>query len=248
MDYPLILAGNRDELHDRPSAPADWWADSQQVFGGRDLVAGGSWLGISRHGRMAVVTNYPGRPAPDGVQTSRGHLVTDYLIAAAPPAEYLDALLARQARFAGFCLVVTTPREARVLSSHGSQSGRHRSLEPGILAITNASLDDPWPKARYLQTAMTRLLAEEPVREERLFELLASREPVAAEGVDLAEPLARARFTPFVCHPDYGTRASTVITVDREGGVRFTERRFDRHGEPAGVSHTGFDIDPAAGC
>jgi uncharacterized protein with NRDE domain len=234
--YPLIVAGNRDEFHARASAQAGWWADAP-VYGGRDLVAGGSWLAMSRGGRFAVVTNFPGRPASDPAGPSRGHLVRDFVVGDRPSGRFLDAVSVAEKRYAGFCLVVGTRVQLRgFVSPRGAGRGRW-TLRPGVSVISNSPPAEPWPKALHLESAVARALARESVPAEELFALLAQREPVGPE--DSGSLVAR---TPFVVGDDYGTRAATVILVDESGECRFTERRFGPGGRPAGESTETFRL------
>ena len=137
---PLVLLGNRDELHARRSAPAAWWDDAPQVLGGQDLEAGGSWLGVTRRGRFAVVTNLREAPGP-APQRSRGLLVSEYLRGDAPPAAYAARSQAEGAHYAGFNLICGDRHEVWYASNRAAV----RALGPGVHALSNATLDQPWP-------------------------------------------------------------------------------------------------------
>lgn len=237
--YALIIAGNRDEYHWRPTAGADWWPDAGHVFGGRDLLAGGSWLGVSRDGRIAVVTNHPGRPHASRNAASRGQLVRDFLTGATPARQFIAQVQKAAHRYAGFCLIAGTAGEL-----HGAVSppGAHPTpwlVPEGVWAISNSPIEAPLPKAAYLEARLEDLLAEPEVRTEDLFAILARREPV---GEPDAGESARAwvRRTPFVVGSDFGTRASTVVLIGRDGECRITERRFDAGGLFAGESSARF--------
>jgi uncharacterized protein with NRDE domain len=234
--YPLIVAGNRDEFHARASAPAGWWADAP-VYGGRDLVAGGSWLAMSRGGRFAVVTNFPGRPAADPTAPSRGHLVRDFVAGDRPSGRFLDAVSVAETRYAGFCLVVGTRVQLRGFVSPRGAGRARWTLNPGVSVISNSPPAEPWPKALHIESAVARVLTGEAVAADGLFELLAQREPVGTE--ERGSLLSR---TPFVVGDDYGTRATTVILVDAAGECRFIERRFGPGGRPAGESSETFHL------
>ena len=239
--YPCILLGNRDEFHARPAAPADWWPDAPEVFGGRDLVAGGSWLGITRAGRIALVTNNPARPPASRHDLSRGALVREWLTGAETAAGYLHHVEGLADRYAGFCLVLgSTNTGLEGLITPAGALGSRWTLAPGITVLSNSPREAPWPKVDWLERALDRYLgrtadgaAAEPDCE-ALFALLNRRMPVAEAANDTT--LARARVTPFVSGPDYGTRASTLILADEHGGWRFIERRFGPGGIPAGES------------
>lgn len=233
--YPLMVLGNRDEFHARPSAPADWWPDPPHIYGGRDLQAGGSWLGISRDGRVAVVTNNPERPAGAGHPESRGQLVSHWLSACASPAAYLAALAENEHRYGGFALVVgTIGAGLEGLATPAGALGSRWSLPNGICVLSNSPREQPWPKVNWLEGTLGRYLQREDLGPDDLLALLGRRMAVAPP--DDESPRALARVTPFVSGADYGTRASTLILADRHGGVRVIERRFGPGGVPAGES------------
>ncbi len=235
--YPLIIAGNRDELHARPAAAAGWWDDAAQVLGGRDLVAGGSWLAVSRSGRVAVVINDPRRPPGPERSASRGHLVRDFVAGDRPSGRFLDAVAVAESRYAGFCLIVGTPVQLRGFVTSPAGQPQRWTLRSGVRAFSNAPLDEPWPKAQHLEVALTGLLAGDEVSDADLFTLLERREPVA----DGPAASAASR-TPFVLGESYGTRASTVILIDGERRCRFAERRFDALGRLTGESRVEFEL------
>jgi uncharacterized protein with NRDE domain len=238
----LIIAGNRDEYHARPAAAADWWPDASDVYAGRDLVAGGSWLGVSRSGRIALVTNHPGRPPAPQHTASRGHLVRDFLAGEVPAARYVASVHQAADRYAGFCLLAGT---TDALHGAVSPTGGHPSpwrLQEGVWAISNSPLEAPWPKAGYLEARMEDLLQAPELDMERLFDLLARRDPVG-DTPDQASARERIRRTPFVVGEDYGTRAATVIIVASNGRCRVAERRFDRTGRLTGESRVEFTVE-----
>ncbi len=238
--WPLVVAGNRDERHARPSAPADWWDDPSSVCGGRDLVAGGSWLAVHRSGRLAVVTNHPGRAAAPGAP-SRGGLVTGFLLAREGAGTFLDRLAAQADRYAGFCLAVVGPDDAGLLTATGSPAVA-QPLAPGITVLSNGDPQAHWPKTAWLREAMTLKIDTDDLTVESLMTLLSRREPVrAVAGSDLP---ALQRATPFIVGGSYGTRASTVVRFDRQGRGELVERRFAPDGTPAGESVHRFAIEP----
>lgn len=219
----LVLLGNRDEFHARRSAPADWWADAPDVLGGRDLEAGGSWLGVTRRGRFAVVTNVREmRLAPPPLPLSRGELVQGFLTGDATPEAFARDAVARGARFAGFNLIVGDAGSAWYASNRAAA----RALEPGVHALSNATLDRPWPKVERLRQ---RFHAARDAGDEALLALLADRAPADdAELPDTGLPLARERLlsSAFVASPDYGTRASYLLALGADGAARLVERSF----------------------
>lgn len=237
--YPLILLGNRDEFHQRPSVPAGWWPEADHVFGGRDLQAGGSWLGITRNGRLAVVTNNPLRPPGANHARSRGALVRDWLTGDTASGVFLDNLAKDVANYPGFSLLVGTLDSGLdgFVTPAGSLGPRWH-LPTGITVLSNAPREDPWPKVGWLQRALAdylrRPMAATGPDTEELLSLVGRRMPVAEPEADT--PQARARVTPFVTGMDYGTRAATLVLADDRGGWHCVERRFGPGGVPAGES------------
>lgn len=223
--YRLVVAANRDELYARPAAPAAWWPDAPEVLAGRDLRGGGTWLGVTRGGRFAAVTNFreTALAAPDA--PSRGHLVGGFLRGADTPGAYLGALAARAGEYAGFNLLVGEGGGLRWL---GSRGGAARALEPGVYGLSNALLDTPWPKVVRGKAGLAVALAGGgEVDPAALFRVLWDAEPAPdAHLPDTGVGLERERMlsSPFIRTPDYGTRASTVLLVGRDGRVRFVER------------------------
>jgi len=224
--YPLTVAANRDESYARPAAPAAWWDDAPRVLAGRDLLGGGSWMGVARDGRWAAVTNVREPTVaqrPDA--PSRGDLVADFLRGSVAAAEYLAALAPRAGEWNGFNLLAGDAAEVWWLSNRGPGPTR---VEPGVHGVSNALLDTPWPKVVRGRDDARRILGgpAEQVDEE-LFRALALRDPApdtALPDTGVGRELERALSPPFIATPGYGTRASTVLTIDAAGEVRFTER------------------------
>ncbi|HXV22566.1 MAG TPA: NRDE family protein [Desulfuromonadales bacterium] len=227
-DYPLVLAGNRDEFYDRPTAPAAFWADAPEILAGRDLVGGGTWLGITRAGRLATVANYR-QPAEKHVQgLSRGLLTVDFLCGASTPQSYLETVARLGEGCKGFNLLVADGDE---FAYYSNRDGVIRRLTPGIYGLSNALLDTPWPKVAQGKAALEGLLTAGPPELEALLAILADTSRPADHLLpDTGVGLERERLlsSRFIASPDYGTRASTVVLVDRTGRVTFVERSFDR--------------------
>ena len=233
--YSLVVAANRDEFYARPTRSMHWWDEEPGLLAGRDLRSGGTWMGVTRSGRFAVVTNYrePGRTDPHA--PSRGLLVTGALTSEASPSAYLEQLAAEGHRYNGFNLVAG---DGSLLWAYSNRSGRPPEVvPPGVHGLSNELLDTPWPKVttgkRELEAALL-LQGEELV--ERLLGVLADRHVPADEdlpetGVGLE--MERALGSRFVATPSYGTRASYVVLVGRDGAVAVVEQGFD-HGEPDG--------------
>ena len=238
-DYPLIVAANRDEFHARPTQRAQWWADKPDVFGGRDLQAGGSWLALHRSGRLASVTNIRDASPEPRNPRSRGHLVTDFLESRQAPLEFLAGVRGEQ--YAGFNLLVSDGQELGYLSNHG---GEPRRLEAGFYGLSNAMLDTPWHKVERSKSALRDLLSENRLDETGLLRLLGDRNKAPAASVQSGHlPFARAHAltAPFIVLPEYGTRCSSTVIVEKSGRWRFLERRFDADGAPRGDSKVTFE-------
>jgi uncharacterized protein with NRDE domain len=237
-DYPLVVAANRDEFFARPSAPAGLWPDAPEILAGRDLEAGGTWLGVSRQQRFAALTNFRegGRQLVDA--PSRGALVTDFLAAKDDPVTFLETLTRRRADFNGFNLFVGDGQRLGYYSNRGPEP---RCLAPGIYGLSNHLLDTPWPKLASAKMAFARALEHLP-DSARFFQLLADQEIVADTHLpETGVPLEWERILSaiFVSSPEYGTRASTLLTVHRTGRVNLVERSFGRNAVPLGeVSET----------
>lgn len=242
--YRLVVAANRDEYHARPAAPADWWEDRPDVVAGRDLESGGTWLGASRRGRFATVTNVrAGHPVRRGPR-SRGLIVTDFLEADTRADEFATALVDDGSAYDGFNLLAW---DGRTLAWCSNRSGSVRTLEPGVWTLSNADLDTRWPKTERLRDAYAAVArsASADLATGLLVALRDSRRapadalPDTGVGRDLESVLSPI----FIEGSGYGTRCSTVLLVDERGAAEFRERRFDASGEMTGESRYVFDID-----
>ncbi len=235
--WPLLVLGNRDEFHARPSAPADWWADAPRLLGGRDLEAGGSWLAVRRDAHFAVVTNLPQKPTPRADAPSRGLLVRDYLLGEQSPAGFASNLAARRSDYAGFCLAFGGPGDVRLVCEPGSGTNH---LARGLHVLSNAPAGQRWPKVDYLAAELEPLLSGELPEPRRL---LAPLERRAALPTD--DPgLPWVALSPFIAARDYGTRAVTLFAVAASGQCCFIERRYAAGGAFAGESEFRFALEP----
>jgi uncharacterized protein with NRDE domain len=232
-EYALALVANRDERHSRPTAPAHWWQGHASILGGRDLVAGGTWLGVAHTGRVAALTNIhePDRaPAP----RSRGELVATFLQGSAAAAEFSAELRPVLDRYGAFNLLLYDGKELRYVSNRAPGS----TLARGIHVLSNGDATIDWPKVRRARAGIEEWLsqAREP---DALLELLGERAPRHAAPEYYRESL-------FVEGRDYGTRCSTVLTIARNGAVVFIERRFDADGRTTGEDRFDFELEVAA--
>ncbi|MBI5062437.1 MAG: NRDE family protein [Desulfatitalea sp.] len=225
--YGLVLAANRDEFYARPTAPLDYWADHPQVLAGRDLEQQGTWLGVTRHGRLAAITNYrdPKNIKPNA--PSRGHLVSDFLIGALPPGEYLQQVSASADRYNGFNLLVGDADRLFYFSNRGSAP---QKLEPGLYGISNHLLDTDWPKTCLGKQGLAQVLeTEQDPSPEKLFHLLQNQAVAPNDQLPdtgISKDWEQVLSAIFIASPHYGTRSSSVLLVDTAGGVSFDERTW----------------------
>lgn len=229
---PLLLIANRDEFYARPTAPLHWWHDAP-ILAGRDLQAGGTWLGISRTGRLAALTNHrdPATVKPDA--PSRGELVSAFLQTDTSARDYLTELAGRAGNYNPFNLLVF---DGTHLLGLESRYARILTMQPGIGAVSNADFLTPWPKLAHLSGSLQRLMAQQHPSDEQLLALL--HNPRLAADADLPTTgipleLERALSAAFVALPEYGTRACSVVRFEQDS-VQFLEQGFN----PGGVTHT----------
>jgi uncharacterized protein with NRDE domain len=224
--YPLVLAANRDEFHARPTAPAAWWAGEPGILAGRDLEAGGTWLGFTRAGRFAALTNYRDPALIRTGVPSRGGLVTEVLRSGASVAASLAWLHAEGPRHNPFNLIFSDGERLGIYESvrrHGAELG------PGLYGLSNHLLDTPWPKVTLAKSRLAAAL-EDPEDEAAILRLL--RDAVPAPDAELPQTgitleWERMVSSAFVRARDYGTRCSTLVRIAADGGARFDEWSWD---------------------
>jgi len=229
---PLVVAANRDEWHERPATPADWWPEHGNVLAGKDLRAGGTWLGMTRSGKFAALTNFRDPSDRKSAAPSRGQLVMDYLTGSQSALEYLTALRKRADQYEGFNLLTG---DQHSLFYFGSRIGEILAVPAGVHALSNHTLNEPWPKVEKAKSALEEALqAEMPwkARQMAIYELLSDPSrpddaalPDTGVGLDWERVLSPA----LIVTAPYGTRCSTVLAMDANGTVVFTEytRRAD---------------------
>lgn len=233
-DYPLVLAANRDEFYSRSTRPASWWGQSVALLAGRDEEAGGTWLGATRSGRVALLTNVRAPSERNPHAPSRGAIAVGALQSARPAGEWLRTQAPRMGAYNGFNLLVAEPTAAggglqRLLYYTNRRGHGPRTLSPGIYGLSNAFLDTPWPKVVRAVGAFACALASR-VDPDALLALMADRRPVhdselPSTGVPLDWERALAPIQ--IRAHGYGTRSTTVVTVRRDGVVNFLERSFE---------------------
>ena len=242
--YKLIAAANRDEFYDRPTAPAAFWNETPHLLGGRDLLAGGTWLGITRQGRLAAVTNYRDPASLKKNAPTRGKLVSRFLSGRDSPTGYLDELNQKAFRYNGFNLIVGDRDSLFWYSNRGNGP---RKLSSGLYGLSNHLLDTAWPKISRSKAQLASLLRkEEAPSVDALFHLLgdqtmADEESLPDTGVGIE--WERILSAVFIKSPDYGTRSSTLIFMDTKDHVTFIERTFDPKSEKASTLKYEFQVE-----
>jgi uncharacterized protein with NRDE domain len=233
--FHLIVAANRDEYHERPTAPLARWPAPNDMLAGQDLRAGGTWLGLDRRRRFGAVTNFRELQRPRRSAPSRGGLIPAFLAQEDAPEAFLARLETDAPGYSGLNLLIGDTDELWYASNRLDRFAR--PLSPGVYGLSNEFLDTPWPKLRRVRHRFEDWLSTtstDPVPE--LFGLLEDRVP-ATEGPPqhgLSPQWERALSAPFVVHPTYGTRCSTVLLLEPTGAVVMAERRFDSAGVPTG--------------
>lgn len=244
--YPLVVVSNRDEFYDRPTRPADFWPDQPDILAGRDLLAGGTWFGVNRAGHWAAVTNFrEGRLAQP--PRSRGELPTGFLGGNAAPAVYARKVVDMGHEFSGFSLLAGTADELVYCSNLKDEV---RRLAPGIYTLSNDFLDTPWPKAEHARDGLSRVLDSADLTTETLLAVLGARAqfpdhrlPQTGVGIEMERTLSPA----FIVGDTYGTRCTTVLTVDQNGHARFAEQNFVRGRRDGELREFGFAVGAGIG-
>ena len=250
-DHALVLVANRDEFHVRPAEPLAWWASAPDVLAGRDLQEGGAWLGVSRSGRVAAVTNVRGPDAAIRKPLSRGQLVADFLRGEESAAAFSDRLEHEAAGYGGFNLLLCDGRELRYVSNRPRFVSE--DIAPGVHALSNAQLDTPWPKARraraVVETVVTRESPGEAIDDADLLAVMADTAPADDEALPLTGvslEMERLLSSAFIRTPSYGTRCTSLLRISRAGDVSLFERRFAPDGSTAGEKREAFKIKTPA--
>ncbi|MEW5764502.1 MAG: NRDE family protein [Acidobacteriota bacterium] len=239
----LVVAANRDEAYDRPTAVSGWWPDAPNLLAGRDLREGGTWLGVAREGRLAAVTNVRGRGAVVPGAPSRGHLVRDFLLSRQTAEAYALRLQAEADRYPAFNLLLFDGQDLLALSN---QASGLRRLEPGVWGFSNGVLDEPWPKTEAGTRALRRLLDERVPAPDDLLDLLSDDRPAPDDalpdtGVGMeAERLLSPILTRTAA---YGTRSSTAVLWTSAGAVSWAELQRDPGSEGGGVVRYSFRLE-----
>jgi uncharacterized protein with NRDE domain len=241
-DYSLVVAANRDEYYQRPTAPATFWEDAPQLLAGKDLLAGGTWMGITRGGRFAAITNHRNPPTTPDQPRSRGLLTLDFLLGELSAAAYMEELAVTAGQYAGFNLLLADSEALFYLSN---VEGGPERLEPGVYGLSNGSLYSGWPKQELARRRLGELLGNH-IDHEALHETVTDRE-IAADN-DLPDTgigleMERLLSPQFIRTPEYGTRATTSLWISASGAAALCEKSFRAGGEPDGRVSLEFNLD-----
>lgn len=227
--FPLILLANRDEFYNRPTVSAGFWKDFPQILAGKDLIGGGTWLGVTEQGRFAAVTNYREPFAAKGSR-SRGELVADFLKSDESAEIYLKNIQNKAQEFSGFNLLVgEVNREKNELFYLSNRAEQIKKLEAGLYGLSNHLLDTPWRKVVKGKNDLADLLRQDAFLKESFFELLGDE--TLADDADLPDTgigYEREKLLSaiFIKTPGYGTHCSTILTFDKDFKTDFEERIY----------------------
>lgn len=228
-DFPLVIAANRDEFYQRPTQKAAVWNDYPHIYAGRDLVSKGTWIGVTDSGRFAAVTNFRAPGQPDGTH-SRGDLVADFLKQNVSPREYVEHIKTRAEEFTGFNLLAGELNNNRSeLFYYSNRVEEPLELSPGVYGLSNHLLDTPWPKVSKGKTEFRDLISNPAFEPESFFELMSNRTianddelPETGVGIERERILSPI----FIKTPVYGTRCTTLLTINKEFVPKLDERTF----------------------
>ncbi|MCD6486657.1 MAG: NRDE family protein [Syntrophobacterales bacterium] len=243
--YPLILAANRDEFYERPTAQASFPEETPDILAGRDLKDGGTWLGITKTGRMAAITNFRDIRNLKDNAPSRGKLVSEFLHGNENPAEYIQNIRQSSDRYNGFSLILGDRNGFFCFSNAGN--GFHE-ISPGMHGLSNHLLDTPWPKVKHGRKLLDSLISKhQNLLQDEIFHILAdtsrpddSHFPDTGIGLEWERLLSSI----FIQSEIYGTRSSTIILIDKENDVTFTERTFISGAGKYKVAEFRFRMNP----
>ncbi|WOE73827.1 NRDE family protein [Alterisphingorhabdus coralli] len=228
-DWPLVLIGNRDEFHARPSTPLAVWPDGSGIIAGRDEQSGGTWLGVTERRRLAVITNRRNPNGPDPDKLSRGAIVTDALTKGISSLKTEPALTKN---YNGFSLLSVDQDSAWLTVNQ--PKARKLALDPGLYGLANGDLDEPWPKTLRIKQRLADWLGSPAHDPGALLDDLRSDDSPQVTP-------DRAEQSPiFILNPAYGTRCSTVVMVNAHGEGKIIERRYDKSGKPFGETREAF--------
>jgi len=225
--YKFILAANRDEFYNRKTSVADWWQDHPNILGGRDLESMGTWMGITKSGRFSALTNYRDPEFYKADAETRGKLTLNYLLAdKVHPKKYIEEVRLKASQYNGFNLLAGNPRSMYYISNKTLNIER---VPSGVHGLSNHLLDTPWPKVERAKSRLQRITNSMNFTKEEIFEMMQNSDeapkallPDTGIGTEKEKKLSSM----FIKTEDYGTRSTTVLLIDKNGRVDFTERSY----------------------
>ncbi|HLR53662.1 MAG TPA: NRDE family protein [Pseudogracilibacillus sp.] len=240
--YKLILIANRDEAYARPAESLHWWNDSPHILGGRDSLAKGTWLGITKHGYVAALTNYRNPNERKTQNFSRGDLTRTFLEKEPPVANFLSKVQTNRQQYNGFNLIVGTVDD---LYYYSPQTNQQERILAGTHSLSNASLNTPWPKVTKARQQLDEYVRHTKyINKEALFQQLKDEEKASTADLPdtgVGEELEKQLSPIFIRTAQYGTRSSTVLLVTHDNQVDLTERTF-KEGKFQYDTHYTFQI------
>jgi uncharacterized protein with NRDE domain len=241
--YRLVVAANRDEFHERPTAAMAKWQPPDDIIAGRDLRAGGTWLAMDRARRFGIVTNFRELQGPAPGASSRGNLIPNYLRNQEGVQRYLETLEPIAQQYSGFNLLLTDSGSLWYASNRAERFAR--PLPPGIYGLSNEFLDTPWPKLQRVRRCFDPLMRQrDEISKDELFAILADPTPAGINDelpkTGLSPEWEQLLSSPFVRNEHYGTRCSTIVLLEPSGTMSLTERRFNSVGSV--IADTQFSL------
>ncbi|MFY0650531.1 MAG: NRDE family protein [Cyclobacteriaceae bacterium] len=228
--YKLVLAANRDEFYARPTAKADYWIENKNMIAGTDLQAGGTWIGITKTGRLAAITNYRDPKNLDANATSRGKLTTDFLNSLEKPEDYLERVQVEGNHFNGYNLLVGDSED---LFYFNNVNNEIKKVESGVFGLSNGFFQENWPKLEKGRNALQKIVNKETIEREDLFTILSDNQIAPDDELPktgIPFEWERALSPLFIKTEEYGTRCSTLIFMDYQNGGTFEEKTYQVDG------------------
>lgn len=230
--HPLVLAANRDEYYQRPTLDVSHWQDDPDIFGGRDLEAGGSWLAVNRNGRFAAVTNYREVPVNKG-NRSRGELVSGFLTSRLSAREYLTSVSEQASQWSGFNLLIADHTGLYYFSNRAPDQ-TIKPLQPGIYGLCNHLLDTPWPKLQQARNGFADTITASPNPDQLIQLMKDDKRPSVEQLPDTGVSLEFEKLVSscFIASDNYGTRNTSVLIFDQAETLHWIEQNYLSNGVP----------------
>jgi uncharacterized protein with NRDE domain len=245
-EYPLLVAANRDEFHARPTSASDFWAAHPELLAGKDLQQGGTWMGVTRSGRFAAVTNYRDPSRSAAAPRSRGELPLAYLTGSKDPETYLNTVAPLAQDYGGFNLLVGDRHYLWYFTN--SDGSDPQCLPPGVYGLSNARLDTPWPKVELGKARMLALLQAGTISHSALATVVTDRrlaDQRTLGGYGLDGSMETTLSAQFIVTETYGTRSSTTVWTDAHNQAHWREQNYNKEGALSSVQHQEFSLSAA---